>query len=156
VKEQDESSGSRKHRTRPSQNPELDTLLQLAGIRREKLGIRQQAMAGMLEPWRSFEEEIKREIKLELQGQKARGPKGLEKLPRKKQDLSRYLDSANLTEKQRLYASLCLEYGLPIAEIARRLDRHRSTIQEGLGRARVKLNTASKKSKSRRSPRTDD
>ncbi len=121
MKEQDKSSGSRKHGTRPSQNPALDTLLQLAGIRRGKLGLRQQALAGMLEPWWSLEEEIKREVKISLQGQKARGPKGLEKLPSKKQDLSPYLDPANLTDKQRLYVSLRLEYGLPFAEIARRL-----------------------------------
>lgn len=143
-------------RSSPSEDSPFDALLQAAGIKHKKFGPRQQAMAGVLEPWRSLEEETQRQIQAFLEGRKAPGPKGLEKLPAKKRNLSRFLDSANLTEKQHLYASLCLERGMSIAEIARRFGRHHSTIQEALALARIKIDTASRKSRSRRRPRMDD
>lgn len=65
------------------------------------------------------------------------GPKGLQGLGKKKTDLSRYF--ACLTEKQSLVASMKWEYELSTSEIARRLDKHRKTIQYLLDRAQVKM-----------------
>jgi hypothetical protein len=62
------------------------------------------------------------------------------RLPVKMSDLSGYFDQAKLTDTQRQVASLRYEYGLPVAEIARRIGRHRSAIQERLDRAKSKMN----------------
>ena len=55
-----------------------------------------------------------------------------DKLPAKKTDMSRYFDVAKLTERQREVGSLHWEYALPVAEIARRLELDRKTVQEHL------------------------
>ncbi|HTQ85089.1 MAG TPA: sigma factor-like helix-turn-helix DNA-binding protein [Candidatus Solibacter sp.] len=73
------------------------------------------------------------------------------KLPPKKEDLSQRFAGANLTPMQRECLSLRYEYDLPIAEIARRKDRHRSTIQEHLHWAIKKLQIAARQGK--RGPR---
>lgn len=63
-------------------------------------------------------------------------PKGSAHLGSKKQDLSGYFSGADLTSKQRECLSLRFEYALGVAEIARRLGKHHSTIQERLKRGR--------------------
>lgn len=68
---------------------------------------------------------------------KANRPKGLEALPSKKLDLSRYMD--NLTEKQRMAFSLKNEYGLGLAEIAWRMDLDRKTAYEHIQAANRKI-----------------
>jgi DNA-binding CsgD family transcriptional regulator len=55
-------------------------------------------------------------------------PRGFEGLSTKKHDLSRYLDSPKLTVRQRDCLSFKLEYELPVAEIARRLNCNRKTV----------------------------
>jgi len=65
-----------------------------------------------------------------------------DKLLAKKTDLSRYLDGANLTDIQREVASLKWEHELPVLAIAKRLDRHKSTIEENLKLAERKLGFA--------------
>ena len=57
-------------------------------------------------------------------------PKGFSGLVQKKQDLSRYLDSSMLTDRQRDCLSLKLEYGLGVSEIARRIGITRKTVDE--------------------------
>lgn len=68
-----------------------------------------------------------------------RQPKGFEGLGPKKRDLSEYLDGAGLTSVQRDCVSLILEHGLPLAEIARRLGRHHSTVQYHVEQAKKKI-----------------
>jgi predicted DNA-binding protein YlxM (UPF0122 family) len=63
------------------------------------------------------------------------------RLPVKRSDFSEIFDQAKLTDAQRQVASLKYEYGLPVAEIARRIGRHRSAIQERLDRANSKMNS---------------
>jgi DNA-binding CsgD family transcriptional regulator len=60
----------------------------------------------------------------------------------KKNDLSRYLDSANLTDKQYECMSLKLEYGLPVAEIARELKLHRKTVDQHITSAQAKIRSS--------------
>jgi hypothetical protein len=78
------------------------------------------------------------------------GPKGFHRLPQKGTDYSELFDQARLTERQKEYASLAYEYGLKVTEIARRFDRHRSTVQEALERVKVKLCKLSPPEKGRR------
>ncbi len=68
-------------------------------------------------------------------------------LPAKRTDLSFYFDPANLTDAQHEVLSLRLEYGMSISAIARRLKRHRKTIQEILtaGEAKIQQAVASEK-----------
>lgn len=66
-------------------------------------------------------------------------PKGFERLGRKKNDLSKYLDRTKLTNIQRDCFSLKFEYALPLAEIARRLDKHHSTVQYHIARVTKKI-----------------
>lgn len=64
---------------------------------------------------------------------------GAQKLPSKKQDISRFLDSARLTGLQRETASLRWEFGLSIAKIAKRRGVHHSVVQESLNAAKKKM-----------------
>jgi len=66
-------------------------------------------------------------------------PKAFDGLGQKKIELSEYLDGAKLTERQGECASMKYEYDLPVAEIARRLGVHHSTIQESLAAANKRL-----------------
>ena len=66
----------------------------------------------------------------------------LKGLPAKKCDLSSYFDGAKLTDKQRECASLAWEYGLSVSEIAQRLKRHRTTIDQNLALAKKKIDEA--------------
>jgi hypothetical protein len=66
-------------------------------------------------------------------------PEPAKKLPPKQTDLLNYFDAANLTDIQRTAISLTLEYGLPVNVIARRLGKHRSTVQENIAAAKRKL-----------------
>jgi len=69
-------------------------------------------------------------------------PKSIEDLgalPRKKQDLSEYIDAARLTELQLTCFSLRFERGLSIADIARLLGRDRKTIQEHIESAKKRI-----------------
>jgi DNA-binding CsgD family transcriptional regulator len=63
-------------------------------------------------------------------------------LPAKKADYSSHFDAANLTDKQREAVSLCLEYGMSVPEIARRLGKNRKTVDEHLTAARKKIDYA--------------
>jgi hypothetical protein len=65
--------------------------------------------------------------------------KGFDGLGRKKQDLSRYLDAAELTEKQQSCFSLRFEYGLSQREVGRRLGLHHSVVGEYVEAANKKL-----------------
>lgn len=80
-----------------------------------------------------------------------------EKLPPQKMDLSQYLDGADLTERQRECISLRLEYGIPVVQIARRLNLSRATVQEHIERAIRNVDLArtrerSAKKRARRGP----
>jgi DNA-binding CsgD family transcriptional regulator len=57
----------------------------------------------------------------------------------RKQDLSRYLDAAKLTDKQYKCASLRWEYGLSVSEIARQLGLHRKTVDQHIESAKTKM-----------------
>ena len=63
----------------------------------------------------------------------------------KRQDLSRYLDSARLTQRQYECVSLLLEYGLRKSHIARRLGIHRKTVDEFIAAAEKKLEASKAK-----------
>jgi len=65
-----------------------------------------------------------------------------DQLPPKHLDMSRYFDGARLTERQLEVASLAWEYEMSIGEIARRLGKHRSTIQERLAAAKIRIDRA--------------
>jgi DNA-binding NarL/FixJ family response regulator len=65
---------------------------------------------------------------------------GKDKLGAKKQDLSDYIDGARLTEKQQECFSLRMEYGLPVAEVARRQGITRKTVDEHITAASNKIN----------------
>ena len=62
----------------------------------------------------------------------------------KKRDLSKYLDSAKLTDRQRECISLHLEYGLKKSAIAQRLGINRKTLDEHLSAAakKIEINSA--------------
>jgi DNA-binding CsgD family transcriptional regulator len=64
------------------------------------------------------------------------------KFPTKINDLSRYLEGANLTPKQYECASLKWEYELPVTEIARRQRITRKTVDEHLAAANKKMETS--------------
>ena len=66
----------------------------------------------------------------------------IEKLPAKKNDLSRYLDEARLTDRQRECISLKLEYGLGVTAIAERLGISRKTVDEHIEAAERNLSVA--------------
>ena len=70
--------------------------------------------------------------------QRSSYPKRLPKLPAKN-DLSEWLDAANLTERQREVISLKFEYELGVSEIARRLGISRKTVDEHLEAAKKKV-----------------
>ena len=71
-----------------------------------------------------------------------RQAKGFEGLGQKKVDLSIYLDAAGLTDRQRDCFSMKLEYELSVAEIARRLGKHHSTVQYHLEAAGKRIEHA--------------
>jgi DNA-binding CsgD family transcriptional regulator len=60
----------------------------------------------------------------------------------KKQDLSRYLDAAKLTDRQYQCASLRWEYGLAVSQIARELKRHRKTVDQHIHSAQAKMRSS--------------
>ena len=66
-------------------------------------------------------------------------PKGFDGLGQKQTDLSQYIDASDLTDRQRDCSSMRWEYRLPLTEIARRLGRNRSTVEEHLAAARKRL-----------------
>ena len=69
--------------------------------------------------------------------------RGFEGLPQKGTDLSKYIDGARLTDRQRDCFSLKYEYGLPEPQIALRLRlKHHSTVQEHIARAKTKVDRA--------------
>ena len=74
----------------------------------------------------------------------------VEKLPVKKSDMTRYFDAAKLTEKQREVASLAWERGLTVTEIARRIRKHRTTVDESLAAAKKKIDQAESNERSAR------
>jgi hypothetical protein len=63
-----------------------------------------------------------------------------DKLLEKKRDMSEIFDGANLTDKQREVASLAWEHEFPVAAIAKRTGKHRTTIEECLSAAKTKIN----------------
>jgi len=69
-----------------------------------------------------------------------RQPKGFEGLGQKRTDFSMYIAGARLTDKQRDCFSMKYEYGLGVAEIARRLEKHHSSVQYHLEAAKRKMN----------------
>ena len=72
-----------------------------------------------------------------------------DKLPAKQTDLSRYMDQAQLTDRQRECLSLKLEYGLPVTAIAERLHIHRKTVDEHIDAANKRIELAKIRAKSR-------
>jgi DNA-binding CsgD family transcriptional regulator len=60
----------------------------------------------------------------------------------KKQDLSRYLDTASLTDKQYQCASLRWEHSLSVSEIARQLHISRKTVTQHIEYAQRKMRLA--------------
>ena len=60
----------------------------------------------------------------------------------KKHDLSRYLDEANLTERQYQCASLRWEHGLSVSQMAKELRLHRKTIDQHIESAKAKMRSA--------------
>ena len=61
------------------------------------------------------------------------------KLPAKTTDLSKYLDGAKLTDRQRECFSLKFEYGLRVSEIVIRLGLSRKTVDEHIAAAKRRL-----------------
>jgi len=82
------------------------------------------------------------QLKKGVRGPVKSAPDGLKGLGPKKNDLSRYLDSAKLTDIQRDCLSMKFEYDLSLAEIARRLHKHHSTVQYHITRATKKIEQA--------------
>lgn len=70
-------------------------------------------------------------------------------LPAKQIDLSRYMDQAQLTDRQRECLSLKVEYGLPVIAIAERLHIHRKTVDEHIEAANRRIKLAKIKGKAR-------
>ena len=70
---------------------------------------------------------------------KATHTKGLKELGSKRQDLSEYLESPKLTDRQRNCMSLRFEYDLSIKQISQRLGIHRKTVDEHLKAAESAL-----------------
>ena len=68
----------------------------------------------------------------------------------KRAELSRYLDTANLTERQYECSSLKWEYGLDVSEIARELDVTRRTVDNHIRAAQVKIDASRKYEKRRK------
>ena len=77
------------------------------------------------------------EAKIEHVGQLGTSPQ-----KRKNIDLSRYLDAANLTERQYACCSLKLEYGYSVAEIARQLHIHRKTVDQHVTSEQQKMKSS--------------
>lgn len=67
------------------------------------------------------------------------------KLGQKKSEMSRYLDSAGLTDRQYEIGSLRYEYHLGPAEIGHHLGLHHSTVQEALSAVNRKMTQAEQK-----------
>ncbi len=67
-------------------------------------------------------------------------PIGFEGLKQKKQDLSRYLDAADLTQRQNQCLSMKLEYELSYRNIGQRLGISQSTVDEHIRSGTAKLN----------------
>ena len=72
-----------------------------------------------------------------------------DELPAKQIDLSRYMDQAQLTDRQRECLSLKVEYGLPVIAIAERLHIHRKTVDEHIEAANRRIKLAKIKGKAR-------
>jgi len=70
-------------------------------------------------------------------------------LPAKQIALSRYMDQAQLTDRQRECLSLKVEYGLPVIAIAERLHIHRKTVDEHIEAANRRIKLAKIKGKAR-------
>jgi len=68
----------------------------------------------------------------------------------KKQDLSRYLDAANLTDRQYECASLRWEYGFSVSKIARQLNLNRKTVDQHIQSAQAKMRSSGLYEKVRR------
>ncbi len=70
-------------------------------------------------------------------------------LPAKNVDLSRYMDEAQFTDRQRECFSLKFEYDLPVIAIAERLGIHRRTVDEHLEAAKKRMQLTKLKDKAR-------
>jgi DNA-binding CsgD family transcriptional regulator len=70
-------------------------------------------------------------------------------LPAKNVDLSRYMDQAQFTDRQRECFSLKFEYDLPVIAIAERLGIHRRTVDEHLEAAKKRMQLTKLKDKAR-------
>jgi hypothetical protein len=73
------------------------------------------------------------------QSQRSRNSEEDVVLPDKKRDMSTYLDGAKLAPRQREIASLVLERGMKVGEVAKYLGLHRSTVAEGFTSASRKI-----------------
>lgn len=62
--------------------------------------------------------------------------------PAKKRNMSEIFDMAKLTDIQREVASLAWEYEFPVAAIAKQTGKHRTTIQESLLAAKIRIDQA--------------
>jgi DNA-binding CsgD family transcriptional regulator len=60
----------------------------------------------------------------------------------KKHDLSRYLDVAHLTDRQYQCSSLKWEFELSVSEIARKLELHRTTVDQHIHSAQAKMRSS--------------
>ena len=78
-------------------------------------------------------------------------PIGFECLKQKKQDVSRYLDAADLTQRQYHCLSMKLEYELSYRAIGERLGIRPSTVEEHIRSGTAKLDRKGFKSTARRS-----
>jgi DNA-binding CsgD family transcriptional regulator len=75
-----------------------------------------------------------------MPGNQARRPQpDKSKLPAKTTDLSKYLEGAELTERQRECFSLKFEYGLRVSEIVIRLGLSRKTVDEHIAAAKRRI-----------------
>jgi DNA-binding CsgD family transcriptional regulator len=72
-----------------------------------------------------------------------------DELPAKRTDLSRYMDQAQLTDRQCECFSLKFEYQLPVIAIAERLHIHRKTVDEHIEAANRRIELANSKAKTR-------
>jgi DNA-binding NarL/FixJ family response regulator len=61
------------------------------------------------------------------------------KLPAKTADLSKYIDGAGLTDRQRECFSLKFEYGLRVSAIVKRLELSRKTVDEHIAAAKRRI-----------------
>jgi DNA-directed RNA polymerase specialized sigma24 family protein len=61
---------------------------------------------------------------------------------KKQQDMSQYLNGSELTDRQRQCASLKFEYALNLNQIAKRVGIHRTTVEEHIEAAKIKMQNA--------------